>query len=164
MSVNTPLTTLIAKYCVAACMAACSQVFATIACDPRKTGVTDYPFAMNIAAQIVDAQTSGSPAQDGYIFVLKNNGAEQRSLGLLSSLRTDITSNRRPNATIAPLSIAPGDKITTYIITNSKNGTAKSLDTLNLIVVTAPVQRNVNIAQRGGSVSLGGLGGLLRAR
>jgi hypothetical protein len=156
MSVNSPLGTLTASFAIAAAAVAQSQIFATIVDDPRKTGVTDYQLASNIAAQIVDAYTIGAPSTDGQIFIQKNGGAEQRNLGLLSNLRNDITNNRRPTPTIAPLNLAPGDKITCYIVTSVASATVTGgvTDTLYLTVVTAPVQRNVTPAPRSGGFNI----------
>lgn len=161
MSVNAPQTTLTVTISIAASAAAQSQVFGTIVDDPRKTGVTDYQLANNIAAQIVDAYTIGAPSVDGQIFIQKNGGAVNQNYGLLSNLRNDITNNRRPTPTIAPIALAPGDKIAVYIVTAAANGTAAVTDTLYLTIVTAPVSRTVKPVSRSGT---SGLGSVLTAR
>jgi hypothetical protein len=138
MSVNTPTTTLTCSFALPISTAANAQVFATIVDDLRKTGVTDYVLASNIAAQIVDASTIGAPATDGQVTVMRNNGQDMRNLGLLSNLRNDITNNRTPIFARQPMNLRPNDKISVYIVLSVASATVATTDTLYLTITTVP--------------------------
>jgi len=154
MSVNTPTATLTCSFALPVSTAANAQIFATIVDDLRKTGVTDYVLASNIAAQIVDAYTIGAPATDGQIVIMRNNGQDQRPIGLLSNLRNDITNNRTPVFARQPMNLRPNDKITVYIVLSVASATAATTDTLYLTIVTVPTAQNTVKAATGSGARL----------